>query len=132
MSLVQENVSIVRRGYRALNEADFAVLAELFDENVSWHTPGCSSIAGDAVGRDAVLSRIGRCARETGGTFRADLKRMLTDEDGNVVVIHHNVGARNGKELDLYSCVVFEMADGRIVDGREHFYDLHAWDEFWA
>ena len=23
-------------------------------------------------------------------------------------------------------------ADGRIVDGREHFYDLHAWDEFWA
>jgi uncharacterized protein len=49
-----------------------------------------------------------------------------------VVGIHHNVGARNGKELDLYSCVVFEVADGRIVDGREHFYDLHAWDEFWA
>jgi hypothetical protein len=24
------------------------------------------------------------------------------------------------------------VVDGRIVDGREHFYDLHAWDEFWA
>jgi uncharacterized protein len=132
VSLAQENVSIVRRGYRALNRADIAALMELFDENVSWHTPGCSSLAGDAVGRDAVLGRIGRRARETGGTFRVDLKRMLTDEDGKVIGIHHNVGVRNGKELDLYSCVVFEVADGRIVDGREHFYDLHAWDEFWA
>jgi uncharacterized protein len=132
VSIVQENVSIVRRGYRALNEADFAALTELFDENVSWHTPGRSSVAGDAVGRDAVLNRIGRCARESGGTFRADLKRVLTDEDGKVIGIHRSVGARNGKELDVYCCVVFEVADGRILGGREHFYDLLAWDEFWA
>jgi uncharacterized protein len=132
MSLVQESVSIVRRGYRAFNEADLAALTELFDENISWHTPGCSSLAGDAFGRGAVLSRLGRYARETGGTFRADLKRVLTDEDGKVIGIHHNVAEREGKELDVYCCIVFEVVDGRIVDGREHFYDLHAWDEFWA
>jgi ketosteroid isomerase-like protein len=24
------------------------------------------------------------------------------------------------------------LRDGRLVDGREYFFDLHAWDEFWA
>ena len=132
MSPVQENMAIVRRGYRALNDADLGTLTELFDENASWHTPGCSSVAGDAVGRDAVFTRFVQYARETGGTFKADLKRVLTDEDGRVIGIHHNVGERDGKELDVYCCIVFEVAGGRIVDGREHFYDQHAWDEFWS
>jgi ketosteroid isomerase-like protein len=132
VSLIQENVAIVRRGYRALNSADPAPLAELFDDNASWHTPGRSPVAGDAFGRNAVFARFGQYARETGGTFRADLKRVLTDEDGKVIGIHHNVGERDGKELDVYCCIVFEVANGRIVDGREHFYDLHAWDEFWS
>jgi ketosteroid isomerase-like protein len=127
-----DNVAIVRRGYRAVNDADLAALAELFDENAAWHTPGCSPIAGDALGRDAVVTRLGRYAGETRGTFRADLKRVLTDEDGKVIGIHHTVGERNGKELDVYCCTVFEVADGRIVDGSEHFYDLPAWDAFWS
>ena len=65
---------------------------------------------GRYLGRDAVFARFGRYARYTGGTFRADLKRLLTDEDGNVVGIHHTSGERNGKELDAYCCVVFEVA----------------------
>jgi ketosteroid isomerase-like protein len=24
------------------------------------------------------------------------------------------------------------VADGQIVSGREFFFDLHAWDAFWA
>lgn len=24
------------------------------------------------------------------------------------------------------------MKDGRVIDGREHFYDLYAWDQFWS
>ena len=39
---------------------------------------------------------------------------------------------RNGKRLDTGCCIVFEVKDGRIVDGREHFYDLHNWDPFWS
>jgi len=126
------NAAIVRRGYEVFNSRDLTELAELFGDNVSWHTPGRSPLAGDAVGRDAVFARLGRYQAETGGTFRADLKRLLTDEDGRVIGIHHNVAERDGRHLDLYCCVVFELESGRIVDGREHVYDLHAWDEFWS
>jgi ketosteroid isomerase-like protein len=57
---------------------------------------------------------------------------LLTDEDGRVIGIHHTVAERDGKQLDVYCCTVFELEDGRIVDGREHVYDLRAWDEFWS
>ena len=124
--------AIVRRGYEAFNRRDLKTLTELFGDNVSWHTPGRSLLAGDVVGREAVFARLGRYMVETGGTFRADLKRVLTDEDGRVIGIHHNVAERDGKHLDVYGCIVFELEKGRVVDGREHFYDLHAWDEFWS
>lgn len=126
------NAAIVRRGYEAYSRGDLQTLTELCSDNVSWHTPGRSPLAGDVVGREAVFARLGRYAAETGGTFRADLRRVLTDEDGRVIVIQQNVAERDGKRLDVYCCIAFELEDGRIVDGREHFYDLHAWDEFWS
>ena len=52
--------------------------------------------------------------------------------DGRVVAIHHNSGERNGKHLDTDCCIVFEIKNGQMVSGREHFYDLHNWDAFWA
>lgn len=57
---------------------------------------------------------------------------MLRSDDGSVIGIHHNSAERNGKRLDVGCCIVFALEDGRIVDGREHFYDLYAWDEFWS
>jgi uncharacterized protein len=126
------NAVIIRRGYEAFNRGDLETLTELFGDDVSWHTPGRSPLAGDVVGREAVFARLGLYVAETGGTFKADLKRVLTDEDGRVIGIHHNVAERDGKHLDVYCCIVFELENGRIVDGREHFYDLPAWDDFWS
>ena len=126
------NAAIVRRGYEAFDRGDLTKLRELFGANVSWHTPGRSPLAGDVVGREAVFARLGRYLAETGGTFRAELKRLLTDEHGRVIGIHRNVAERDGRHLDVYCCVVFELENGLIVDGREHFYDLRTWDEFWS
>ena len=56
----------------------------------------------------------------------------MSNGDGTVVGIHQNTAQRDGKALDVGCCIVFEIRDGRVVDGREHFFDLHAWDAFWA
>jgi ketosteroid isomerase-like protein len=132
LSQAEENIEAVRRGYEAFNTADIPALTELFDEDASWHTPGRSSIAGDAVGRDAVFARFGRYGSETNGTFKAALQDVVASEGGRVIGLHHNSGERNGKQLDVDCCIVFEVRDGRLIDGAEYFYDLHAWDEFWS
>ena len=60
-----ENAAVVRRGYEAFNAADIVALFAIMDENVSWHTPGRSFIAGDRKGREAVFAQFGRYSGET-------------------------------------------------------------------
>jgi len=132
MSIEGKNARFVGRGYAAFNTADMETLTELFHEDASWHTPGKSPIAGDYEGRDAIFTQFGRYGGETDGTFKATLKNLFESEDGRVVGVHHNSAERNGKHLDTGCCIVFELEDGRIISGREHFFDLYNWDEFWS
>ena len=126
-----QNVAIMQRAYGAFNTGDMDTLTELLDETV-WHLPGRSSMAGDYQGRDATLAYFGQLAQKTGGTFRAELQRMAADGDDRVVGIQRSTADRNGKHLDVADCIVFELKDGLVTDGREHFEDLYAWDEFWS
>lgn len=126
------NTEVVRRGYQAFNEADLATLDRIIADDATWTTPGNSSAAGTARGKDAVFAQFGRYGGETEGTFRADLLAVFESDDGRVVGLHHNVGHRNGKQLDTDCCIVFEIRDGRVISGTEHFLDLHNWDQFWA
>jgi uncharacterized protein len=125
-----ENIAAVRRGYEAFNAAAMKTLTELIHESPSW--PGRGSLAGDHQGREATFAYFGQLGQETGGTFQAELRHLTADDDGHVVAIHRNSGERNGKHLDVDCCIVFELKDGRVTDGREHFHDLYAWDKFWS
>ena len=132
MNEAEKNAETVRRGYEAFNRGDMKTLTEIFDERASWHTPGRSPIAGAHKGREAAFAQFSRYGGETKGTFKATLLHVLKSDDGRVVGIHHNTAERGGKHLDVGCCIVFEFKDGRVIDGREHIFDLHAWDEFWS
>ena len=127
-----ENVAVMRRAYEAFNTGDIETLTALFDESAVWHLPGRSSMADDYQGRDATLAYFGKLAQETGGTFRAELKHLTADGDDRVVGIQRSTADRDGKHLDVADCIVFQLKDGRVTDGREHFEDLYGWDAFWA
>jgi ketosteroid isomerase-like protein len=127
-----ENVAIMRRGYAAFNSGDMNTLVELFDEGAVWHLPGRSRFARDYQSREATLAYFGQLAQETGGTFQAELQHLLADDEDRVIGIQRSTAERDGKRLDVGDCIVFQLKDGRITDGREHFHDLYAWDEFWA
>ena len=127
-----ENAAIMRRAYEAFNKGDLKTISEIFDESCVWHLPGRSSFAKDYKGREAILAYFGQLGQETGGTFQAELQQLLADDDGRVVGIQRSTGERDGKRLDVSNCIVFELKNGRVTDGREHFHDLYAWDEFWS
>ncbi len=54
-----DNASRIRKGYAAFNAGDVATLVDLFAEDVVWHFPGQSKLAGDHIGRDATLAALG-------------------------------------------------------------------------
>ena len=132
MSTAEKNAEVVRRGYAAFNAADINALNEIFHDNSSWHTPGKSPAAGNRKGKEAVFTQFGRYGGETKGTFKATLKTVAVSDDGRVIGIHHNTGERNGKKLDVECCIVFEIKNGQIYSGKEFFFDLNNWDEFWS
>ena len=129
---LMSETEIVRRGYQAFNEADVATLVELLADDVTWTTPGESTVAGTARGRDAVLTQFGRYGGETDGTFKADLAGVFEGDGGRVIALHHNSAARAGRTLDTNCCIVFEVENGKIASGTEHFFDLYNWDKFWS
>ena len=126
------NAAIVESAYEALNSGNIDALHALLHAHASWHTPGQGSIAGSRSGREAACAQFRRYGAGTGGTFRANLLNVLESEDGRVVTVHHASAERPGKRLDVLCCVVFELESGRILIGREHYYDLYAWDRFWS
>jgi ketosteroid isomerase-like protein len=121
-----ENAAIIRRGYAAFNSGDMNTLNELFDENAVWHTPGRSSLAGDHQGREATFAYFGQLGQGTGGTFRAELQHVLADDEDHVIGIHHNSAERGGRRLAVDCILVFQLKDGRVTEGSEHFRDLYA------
>ena len=127
-----ENVAVMRRGYEAFNKGDMDTLVELFDESIVWHLPGRASFANDYQGREATLAYFAQIGQETGGTFQAELQELIGDDEDRVIGIQRSTGDRNGKHRDVGNCIVFQLKDGRVIDGREHFHDLYAWDEFWS
>lgn len=126
-----DNIALVRRGYAAFNAGDLNALGEIFDASATWRTPGRSARAGDRKGRDSVFEHFGKLGAETSGTFKATLLHVL-EGDGAVLAVHRNTAERSGKKLDVVCCLMFDIKDGRVVGGREHFDDLYAWDAFWA
>ncbi|MCB2136077.1 MAG: nuclear transport factor 2 family protein [Rhodobacteraceae bacterium] len=123
---------VVRKGYHAFNTADLDLFSTLSSEDLTWETPGRSPIAGLREGREAVYAQYGTYLGGTDGTFKAELQYVSSNGNGQVVGVHRNTGQRNGKTLDTMCCITFEVADGKILSGKEHFFDLYNWDQFWA
>jgi uncharacterized protein len=128
----EQNAELVRRGYHAFNTADVPLLKQIMDANCTWETPGKSPVAGFRKGVDNVLAQFGTYGGSTEGTFKAELQFVAAATEGRVVAVHRNTAKRNGRTLNTMCCITFVIKDGRVVSGKEHFFDLYNWDAFWA
>ena len=125
------NATLVRKGYEAFNTGDGAFFMANYAEDVVEHQPGHNLMSGDYKGRDAVLGFYGRLAAETGGTFRAELERLLAN-DQRVVSVHHTTAQRAGRTLDCRTSLLFEIRDGKVVDIDTLDEDVAAWEDFFC
>ncbi len=128
----EKTADIVRRAYHAFNTADLDLFTTLSSDELTWETPGTSPIAGLREGREAVYEQYGTYLSGTDGTFKAELHYVTADAEGRVIGVHRNTGMRDGKVLDSMCCITFVVKDDKILPGKEHFFDLYNWDQFWA
>jgi ketosteroid isomerase-like protein len=129
--MAHPNEDLLRKGFDAFGKGDMDTLRELFADDVVWHFPGKSQLAGDYRGKEEVLGFLGKSFELSGGTLRLEIHDVLAnDEHGTVLT--HVTGQREGKSLDDNSVQVFHIRDGKVTESWIHPGDLYAGDDFWS
>ncbi|HEY2398300.1 MAG TPA: nuclear transport factor 2 family protein, partial [Solirubrobacteraceae bacterium] len=103
----------------------------MLTEDVTWHVPGHSAIAGDYRGRDEVLRYFARRRELADATFRIDVRGVLADDERAVILAAGQV-EREGETLRWGTVSIFRIAEGRIAECWVLPYDQHSFDQIWS
>jgi ketosteroid isomerase-like protein len=122
------NVARIRDGYAAFAKGDFAVLNDLFAEDLLWHDAGRNQLSGEYRGREAVYGLFGKLMEVTEGSFHIDLHAVLADDEHGVALVVI-AASRGGRSIEVNEAHVFHMRDGRVVEFWNASTDMYAADE---
>lgn len=103
----------------------------MLTENVAWHVPGASAIAGDYQGRDEVLRYFARRRTLADATFRIHVRGALADDERAVILAGGEV-ERGGETFAWGTVGIFRIAEGRIAECWVVPYDQDAFDAIWS
>ena len=106
-------------------------LRELLSEDVMWHVPGASAIAGEHRGVDAVLAYMDRRRRIMDGTFRVTVHGAAMVV-GRVVQLAGGRAVRDGVEVTWETVGVFRVDAGRIAECWLIPFDQPTFDRIWS
>ena len=125
------NVQRMRDGYDAFAKGDLPALRELLTEDVVWHVPGHTSLAGDYEGIDDVLVFFVRVMEVTNGSFRVEPLTLLADDgygQAPVSITAH----RGDRHLDVMNLQVSRLRDCRVAEFWDTTTDPDATEAFYA
>jgi RNA 2',3'-cyclic 3'-phosphodiesterase len=128
-------LSVVRRFHAVQADVyaggDAGALRDLLAEDVLWHVPGESAIAGEHRGLEAVLAYMDARRRIMDGTFRVVVHGAAVIA-GRVVQLASGVAVRDGRSVAWETVGVFRVAGGRIAECRLVPFDQAAFDSIWS
>jgi uncharacterized protein len=122
------NVARLRDGYAAFAKGDFAVLNDIFAEDLLWHEPGRNQLAGDYRGRDAVYAFFAKLMEVTEGSFHLDLQAVFADDEQGVALVV-STASRGGRSVKVNDAHIFHLRDGKVVEFWNASTDSYAFDE---
>jgi len=129
--MAHRNEELLRRGYEAFARGDTDTLRKVFADDIAFHQPGHSPLAGDFHGIDQVLGYFASIAQRSAGTFRAVLHDVLADHE-HAVGLHTAEAEREGRHHSGRVALVVHVRDDKISEAWVHPFDLYADDAFWA
>ena len=110
---------------------DLAPVEALLADDVVWHVPGTSPIAGDYRGRDAVIDYFRARRERAGGTIEIT-KTGDVSHDEALVQLADGRAALGGRDVVWRTAGVYRVAGGRIAEAWLVPLDQEQFDEAWA
>ena len=125
------NLATFRSIHTAFTTGDMDALAQFFDDDVVWHTPGQHPLAGTHEGVAATFKSFAEEFERSSGTYSVDVHDVLANDE-HIVALLHATADRNGKRLDQSYVIVFDMREGKVHAAWEVWKDQPSVDEFWS
>lgn len=126
------HITVLRDFFEAFGRADRDRLSGLVADDLIWHFPGTSPIAGDWHGIAGLLDGIRATAMALGdGHLGFELLHVYAD-DTSTVTVHRDYFTGTGNDLDLRFVLYARMASGRIAEVWEMPFDQSESERFFA
>jgi uncharacterized protein len=106
-------------------------LAELLSEEIVWHVPGSSPIAGDHRGRRAVFDYFTRRRELAQATMRMHPGNAIADREA-VVQLVDGTARLNGVQVSWRTVGVYRVESGRVREVWLVPLDLDLFDRIWS
>jgi ketosteroid isomerase-like protein len=127
--LLERFYAVQRRLYAG--EAVAEELQEMLTDDVVWHVPGSSAIAGTYRGREQVVAYFETRREIADNTFRITPREVLANSH-RVVHFADGEATINGHTRRWRTVGVFTVRDARIAECRLLPFDQYEFDEIWA
>jgi ketosteroid isomerase-like protein len=117
----QENKRIIAEIFDGFSRRDGAMFAERLADNASWVVTGSNSWSHRFKGKDAIYNQLFSQVRsQLTDRMRSIAQRVIAEDDLVVVEARGDNIAKSGARYDNHYCLVFQLADGKIVEVREY------------
>ena len=111
---------------------DVAPVVELLADDVVWHVPGSSPIAGDHRGRDAVVRYFTTRRALAGGAMAITKHAELSGGDVLLQLADGRAPLGGGEDVEWRTAGVYRVAGGRIAEAWLVPLEADAFDAAWA
>jgi ketosteroid isomerase-like protein len=134
--MTADNVDVIRRLFRAVEERDIELMFDIYDPEVVVREAPSLPYGGDYRGRDGVAQH-GLGYLEAWDRLQTEEDRRLEAEfvgSGDRVFVRwrQKAHSRDGEQLDLPVISVYRLREGRVVESIMHHLDTAALLEFLA
>jgi ketosteroid isomerase-like protein len=117
--------------YKFYAGGESAPLRKLLEEDVEWHVPGASAIAGEYRGIEAVLEYFDKRRELSGQTFRMSAREVLAGDE-HVAVITDGTVTLDGLERSWATVGLYRLRGERIAACWLLPLDPVAFDAIWS
>ena len=129
--MAHPNADLLNKGYDAFDKGDLDTLRGLFTDDIVFHVPGRSQVAGEYRGQDGVFGFFGKLVELSGGTFKVERHTVLADDEHGTV-LSTTSAQRDGKSFSTKTVDSFHFRDGKVSECWTFAEDQYALDEFWS